>query len=292
MSAAYAVCFNIENVQEVLVKHILDYINDCSVKSSPIEDTKDESISKLIQQTEKFKKFALANMLAKTGGVTFSLCTIHADEKLHSIQLYTKSKDQFTDVTLPCKPHKPLVRTVRSSSVTLWLEVPDDIAIDGIVSYGIENSTTQSITWKRQRASISKDTCTVTVSNLTPETQYLFMIAVQYPYGITEDSDISEPITTLHGGPKNPQVHSKSSDSIKIKWTKPHGSAVDYYNVSYALCTDKSNGKVIKAANMSVTIKKPPPGTFTVCEIVAIGKFGESEACSFNFDSNANVGEY
>ena len=302
-SVAYTICFNIENSQEIIMKKISCFINDYNINSlNEVEDEKNRATNKLKKQTENYIRFALANKTVTTNSTAIcTKCTI--DEQLCNIQLYTKSTNQFTPVTLPSKPLKPRVKNTTSTSITLSLEVPepdDDDDDDGIVTVNIsyltaetESHTSTHAQWETQKASIGKDTCTVTVSNLKPKTSYLFKIAFQYHYGKSEDSDISEPITTMLGSPGKPEICRNGKNSVKVEWTEPElcGSMVDYYIVNY---TTEGDQKTIKTAKTSVILSGLSAGCVYSCNIRGSGKSGAfevSESRLFQLDSK-EIGNY
>ena len=297
--ASYAVCFNIASSNE----RLLQYLSTEPISVDVPEDEKDE----LSQQIcNNYKSFASAN-IANTNGVIFVVFFygVMADDQICSnscVQLYSKSTNQFTTFAIPGKPHKPKVKSVQSTSITLSLLPPlSDSATTsastdgkrcGILSYCIPVADTQPNWNMQEKCDISKD---ITVSNLSPNTTYIFKLAVQYPYGRSEYSDISEPITTLLGKSVQPKAFGLSAkNGVKIEWTPPesYGNIVHSYTIRYKKYFDKeADWNVAKSDNTSIILDHLSPGSIYVCRIVANGNYGEfEESEEVLFDCNTQVG--
>lgn len=254
-----------------------------------------KALLELKDQTQHFIRFALVNR--SNDCVKFSLVCTNSPKSF--VQMY--SDNCLRNITLPNKPHKPAVSDiVTSTSIALmcsWnvlTEHMHDNTCHGIVSYCA--STAQQGGWVSQGASI--DANRVTVNHLKPCTSYIFKLATQYPYGRSEDSDVSEPITThTLPSPEKPEIQRVGDKtSIKIEWTEPYeyGGLIDGYIVKYKpRARTKADWKVVTTVDASVIVNlSKSPGNVYVCEIVAKGEFGQSEACIFQFDSNTRVGKY
>ena len=237
--AAYAVCYSIQNPQErLLIQHLTD-IDGCNLEPlSLLDNVRDKYFHELSQQIRNYTSFAAANRASTTNSCAAIFVVIFdaviADEQIQMqvqgnnfIQLYSRSTGQFTAVASAIlgKPHTPMVKETRSTSVTLscpsW-DVPDTSkgynihdGYYGIVSYQYHKMNSR----KNEdvlKVPFSKAMVTVTVENLEPVTIYYFKLAIQCPYGRSEYSDISEPITTLLARPEKPEI-----SRVKGKLNKP-----------------------------------------------------------------------
>ena len=316
----YAVCLNIESSCKRLFKHFFHFINECNVKSisiNALEDEKDKSLYDLSQLAQKFEEFA-SDSKAINCNVKFSvICTCNYN---NSVLLYSKNMGQFTAITIPDRPNKPAVKKVRSTSVTLSYAFDrstcpwgiDDCYV--IVSYScIVQVKTANHThgilcdWKVvvQEPIIINDAPEqyIKVNNLKPNTKNLFKLAIKYPYGISEYSDASEPVTTLLGRPGKPElqkINVKGKSVIKVAWMKPRsfGNLVNNYTVQYK--NEDSDGVdwtcVTVNKGTSATIDDLSQGSTYTCKVVANshhghGEFEPSEAIHFVFDSSTRIGK-
>ena len=299
-------CLNIESSCKRLFKHFVHFINECNVKSigiNALEDEKDKSLNDLSQLAQKFEKFA-SDSKAINCNVKFSvICTCNYN---NSVLLYSKNMGQFTAITIPDRPNKPTVKKIRSTSVTLfdWSTCPrgiDDCYV--IVSYRTANHTHSD--WKVVQEPIiindAPEQC-IKVNNLKPSTKFFFKLAIKYPYGVSEYSDASEPVTTLLGRPGKPELQKVNMKGmhkgvIKVAWMKPQsfGNFVNNYTVLYK--NEDSDGADWKDVTVdkgtSATIDDLSQGRAYTCKIVANshGEFEPSEAIHFVFDSSTRIGK-
>ena len=233
---AHAVCYSIQSFQaKLLMKHLTD-IDGYKLEPCSLDSVRDKYFYELSQQISSYTSFAVATCnRANTSSCAVIFVVIFdavtAQEQIlvpqgnSYIQLYSKSTGQFTAVTsaIFSKPQKPTVKTIRSTSVTLlcpsW-NIPSSKGYNihdgyyGIVSYYKSNSENMLDV----HVPFSENMVTVAVDNLEPFTTYYFKLAIQCPCGISEYSDISDPITTLLARPEKPEIQRvKGKLKISIK---------------------------------------------------------------------------
>lgn len=208
-NVAYAVCFNIENSQDKILSHFIPFINECNVGSISLMELENEKSESLDEVQEAYGSFCLGKKLYSTSNTMFALCSLKFQYN-SNILLYSQKNKQFKAFAIPSRPDKPVdvVNKVKSTSITLscpsLIIRDDDDECHGIISYCIKDCSNAHNNWAEQIASINNNE--ITVTDLTPNTTYLVKLAIRYPYGITEDSDVSEPITTLLGRLGRPKV--------------------------------------------------------------------------------------
>ncbi|XP_062284305.1 uncharacterized protein LOC133990146 [Scomber scombrus] len=175
-----------------------------------------------------FSDFAEANKENKnikflTVGLT------NETQKGSSIYVY---KDVFTVSEIfepPSKPETVTAGDVTHNSVTLKISTPR-FGAENITSYSVEYCVSGEDGWKQTTAAKAEE---VTMSSLTPNTEYMFRCRAVTSVGVGPAGEVSGPIKTLPCSPPGkPQVETNSSE-ISVSWEKPAEIGQDVHILSY-----------------------------------------------------------
>ncbi|XP_053186877.1 uncharacterized protein LOC128369826 [Scomber japonicus] len=136
--------------------------------------------------------------------------------------------------TFPCSPPgKPQVETnsgdVTHNSVTLKIP-PPRFGAENITSYCVEYCVSGEDGWKQTAAAKAEE---VTVSGLTPNTEYMFRCRAVTSVGVGPAGEVSGHIKTLPCSPPGkPQIETNSSE-ISVSSEKPAEIGQDVHILSY-----------------------------------------------------------
>ncbi|XP_009069769.1 PREDICTED: roundabout homolog 2-like, partial [Acanthisitta chloris] len=96
---------------------------------------------------------------------------------------------------LPRPPSTPVVTNVTKSSVTLSWKGNEDSGATDVTSYIVE-AFSQAVGGPWQTVAADVEGETHTVSDLVPDTVYLFLVRAVNAYGLSDPSGVSEPVRT------------------------------------------------------------------------------------------------
>ena len=188
---------------------------------------------------------------------------------------------KYEEIFLP--PSKPHVSNVTHNSITLqWSKSDRDASI---VQYytilyrnyddGRERWTTFQTYNARQNA---------TLSDLDPETAYVFKLRAECAAGASPYSELSDPIRTLVpvSQPGKPFATEVTHDSVTLKWERPKQGAqnLKHYQVIYFSAGDSDNIASHTAKKEEITLLKLDPENAYIFKVKAenvAGSISESE---------------
>ncbi|XP_067462996.1 uncharacterized protein [Thunnus thynnus] len=152
-------------------------------------------------------------------------------QKGSSIYLY---KDVFyvnKKFEPPSKPETVTAGDVTHNSVTLKI-CPPRFGSENITSYSVEYCVSGEDGWQQKTVPKAEE---VTVSGLTPNTEYMFRCRAVTSVGVGPAGELSGSIKTLPcSPPKKPQVETNSSE-ISVSWEKPAEIGQDVHILNYIM---------------------------------------------------------
>ncbi|XP_033991875.1 uncharacterized protein LOC117487295 [Trematomus bernacchii] len=175
-----------------------------------------------------FSDFAEANKENKN--ITFlTVGLTNETQKGASIYLYTDGLSVNENFEPPSKPATVTGSDINHSSVTLNIS-PPRFGAEEITSYSVEYCVRGEDGWKQKTASKAEE---VTVSGLSPNTEYMFRCRAATPVGAGPANEVSGSIQTLPCSPPGkPNVESTSGE-ISVSWEKPAELGQDVHVLSY-----------------------------------------------------------
>ena len=138
---------------------------------------------------------------------------------------------------LPSKPGKPISIRITHNEITITWATPKKFSeniLNYIVSFAIYDSDPNI--WMTTKCEGQNVVCTI--SELDPNTKYVFRVVAENEDGIGDESDVSDVISTqcpLPSRPGKPECIEKAHDFIILRWQKPeqHAGNVQFYEVMY-----------------------------------------------------------
>lgn len=203
----------------------------------------DEAVKKMTSKLKQFVNYAkvndddhsivfAVNTNAPTGASTDKLITAPAE-----IVVYVEGVPKIKAFEPPCYPKELKEEKITENSISLSWSPPECklYNTEFVVSYRMKQGS------KKCQSVKTKD-ATIVVSGLSPCTSYLFTIATNTMYGISEDSEVceirtTEKVTKVCSRPGQPQIINSTDESVTLTWKKPeeHADCVEYYCISYCL---------------------------------------------------------
>ena len=140
-----------------------------------------------------------------------------------------------TPVPIPSKPGQPVAVSVTSKSISLVWAKPAQYA-EYVTKYCVSYCSQESKEWLLLHVDGERET--VTVTELSPKTTYLFKVQAQSKTGFSETSEVSKAICIQPPHltqPGQPQAVYISHDKITITWAKPQKNAeyTQNYTIHY-----------------------------------------------------------
>ncbi|XP_030266652.1 uncharacterized protein LOC115577936 [Sparus aurata] len=187
-----------------------------------------EVADKMRSKAKLFSDFAEANKENKN--IKFLAAGLTDEtQKGSSIYLYKDGFSVTENFEPPSKPETLTVRDINHNSVTLKIS-PSKFGAENIISYSVEYCVSGQDGWKEKTASGAEE---VTVSDLSPNTEYKFRCRAVTSVGVGPANEVSGSITTLPCSPPGkPQVEPNSRE-ISVSWDKPAELRQDVQNPSY-----------------------------------------------------------
>ncbi|KAK5920150.1 hypothetical protein CgunFtcFv8_023989 [Champsocephalus gunnari] len=175
-----------------------------------------------------FSDFAEANKENKN--ITFlTVGLTNETQKGSSIYLYTDGLSVNEDFEPPSKPAAVTGSDINHSSVTLNI-CPPRFGAEDITSYSVEYCVRGEDGWKQETASRAEE---VTVSGLSPNTEYRFRCRAETPVGAGPANEVSGSIQTLPCSPPGRLHVESTSGEISVSWEKPAELGQDVQVLSY-----------------------------------------------------------
>ncbi|XP_033935597.1 uncharacterized protein [Pseudochaenichthys georgianus] len=175
-----------------------------------------------------FSDFAEANKENKN--ITFlTVGLTNETQKGASIYLYTDGHSVNEDFEPPSKPAAVTGSDINHSSVTLKIS-PPRFGAEDITSYSVEYCVRGEDGWKQETASRAEE---VTVSGLSPNTEYRFRCRAGTPVGAGPANEVSGSIQTLPCSPPGRLHVESTSREISVSWEKPAELGQDVQVLSY-----------------------------------------------------------
>ncbi|KAI4787163.1 hypothetical protein KUCAC02_036647, partial [Chaenocephalus aceratus] len=199
-------------------------IHTLQINGTPQE----ERCNAMRHKTKLFSDFAEANKENKN--ITFlTVGLTNETQKGASIYLYTDGLSVNEDFEPPSKPAAVTGSDINHSSVTLKIS-PPRFGAEDITSYSVEYCVRGEDGWKQETASRAEE---VTVSGLSPNTEYMFRCRAETPVGAGPANEVSGSIQTLPCSPPG-RLHVESiSREISVSWEKPAELGQDVQVLSY-----------------------------------------------------------
>ncbi|XP_033977368.1 uncharacterized protein LOC117475304 [Trematomus bernacchii] len=175
-----------------------------------------------------FSDFAEANKENKN--ITFlTVGLTNETQKGASIYLYTDGLSVNENFEPPSKPATVTGSDINHSSVTLKIS-PPRFGAEDISSYSVEYCVRGEDGWKQKTASKAEE---VTVSGLSPNTEYMFRCRAETPVGAGPANEVSGSIQTLPCSPPGKLHVESTSREISVSWEKPAELGQDVHVLSY-----------------------------------------------------------
>ncbi|XP_034008630.1 uncharacterized protein LOC117500049 [Trematomus bernacchii] len=187
-----------------------------------------EEMEAMRQKAKLFSDLAEANKENKN--ITFlTVGLTNETQKGASIYLYTDGFSVNEDFEPPSKPASVTGSDINHNSVTLNISPPRSGAED-ITSYSVEYCVRGEDGWKQETASKAEE---VTVSDLSPNTEYMFRCRAETPGGAGPANELSGSIQTLPCSPPGKLHVESTSGEISVSWEKPAELGQDVHVLSY-----------------------------------------------------------
>ncbi|XP_034006744.1 uncharacterized protein LOC117498712 [Trematomus bernacchii] len=175
-----------------------------------------------------FSDFAEANKENKN--ITFlTVGLTNETQRGASICLYTDGLSVTENFEPPSKPATVTGSDINHNSVTLNIS-PPRFGAEDISSYSVEYCVSGKDDWKQKTASKAEE---VTVSGLSPNTEYMFRCRAETPVGAGPANEVSGSIKTLPCSPPGKLHVESTSGEISVSWEKPAELGQDVHVLRY-----------------------------------------------------------
>uniref|UniRef100_A0A3B4UY97 Fibronectin type-III domain-containing protein n=1 Tax=Seriola dumerili TaxID=41447 RepID=A0A3B4UY97_SERDU len=238
LSAEHAVCFVFTSLgrDEPYLSALSNYLRGTTEHRHPhTHDVEREQwfaskevADEIRHKAKLFIDFAEANKENKnikflTVGLT------NETQKGSSIYLYKDGISVSENFEPPSKPETVTGSDINHNSVTLKIS-PPRFGAENITSYCVEYCVRGEEGWQQHTASKAEE---VTVSDLSPDTEYVFRCRAVTSVGVGPVNEVNASIKTLPcSPPEKPQVEPNSSE-ISVSWQKPAELGQDVQILSY-----------------------------------------------------------
>ncbi|XP_078029580.1 uncharacterized protein LOC144458297 [Epinephelus lanceolatus] len=240
-SAEHAVCFVFTSLgsAEPFLSALSNYLTETPKPDEPRDAhtddvereqwyTSKEVLDAMSHKAKLFSDFAEANKENKN--IKFlTVGSTNETQKGSSIYLYKDGFSVSENFEPPSKPETVTVTETNHKSVTLKIS-PPKFGAENITSYSVEYCVSGDDGWKQKTASEAEE---VTVSDLSPNTEYMFRCRAVTSAGVGPANEVSGSIKTLPCSPPGkPQVEQYSSE-ISVSWEKPAEVGQNVHILSY-----------------------------------------------------------
>ncbi|XP_065442534.1 uncharacterized protein LOC135981869 isoform X2 [Chrysemys picta bellii] len=224
-----------------LQRQFLEKIHDSALASSPYEKSNskqwfvDEEIRRKARKFAKsFLDFTSINKSQeKTRFIVASVPD--EDHPGAAIYLYEDGELVSTNFEPPSKPLPPLIGGIRHDHVQLTFN-PAAYGRAAISGYRAEYRIVGQENWTA--VTVNNTQVTFTVTGLRANTEYQFRYAAVSKPGLSESSDVSDPVKTLPTSPPGkPVTDTVDSSAVTLTWESPSvtgdGVSIREYKVEY-----------------------------------------------------------
>ncbi|XP_071347812.1 uncharacterized protein [Trachinotus anak] len=252
VSAEHAVCFVFTSLgsDEPYLSALSNYLKGTTKPDDPqhphTHDVEKEQwfaskdvADEIRKKAKLFSDFAEANKKNKkikflTVGLT------NKTQKGSSIYLYKDGFSVNENFEPPSKPETVTGSDINHNSVTLKI-CPPRFGAETVTSYSVEYCVRGEDGWQQQTASKTEE---VTVSDLSPNTEYVFRCRAVTSVGVGPANEVSGSIKILPCSPPGkPQVETSFSE-ISVSWQKPAELGQDVQILSYIVEYAQTDNKV------------------------------------------------
>ncbi|XP_034006854.1 uncharacterized protein LOC117498817 isoform X2 [Trematomus bernacchii] len=236
-NAEHAVCFVFTSMGSD--EPYLSTLSNHFKKTPKPDDTQDppppdqwynsrEEMEAMRHKAKLFSDFAEANKENKN--ITFlTVGLTNETQRGASIYLYTDGFSVNENFEPPSKPATVTGSDIHHNSVTLNIS-PPRFGAEDISSYSVEYCVRGEDGWKQKTASKAEE---VTVSGLSPNTEYMFRCRAETPVGAGPANEVSGSIKTLPCSPPGKLHVESTSSEISVSWEKPAELGQDVHVLSY-----------------------------------------------------------
>ena len=240
-SADHAVCFVFTSLgsDEPYLSTLSNYLRQTTKPDDPQEGhTHDvekeqwyllkEVANTMRSKAKLFSDFAEANKENKN--IKFLAVGLTDEtQKGSSIYLYKDGFSVNENFEPPSKPETLTVRDINHNSVTLKIS-PAKFGAENITSYSVEYCVSGQDGWKEKTAAGAEE---VTVSDLSPNTEYKFRCRAVTSVGVGPANEDSGSIKTLPCSPPGKPQGEPNSSEISVSWEKPAELGQDVQILKY-----------------------------------------------------------
>ncbi|XP_034006855.1 uncharacterized protein LOC117498819 [Trematomus bernacchii] len=259
-----------------------------------------EEMEAMRHKAKLFSDFAEANKENKN--ITFlTVGLTNETQKGASIYLYTDGLSVNENFEPPSKPATVTGSDLNHNSVTLKIS-PPRFGAEDITSYSVEYCVRGEDGWKQETASKAEE---VTVSDLSPNTEYMFRCRAQTPVGAGPANEVSGSIQTLPCSPPGKLHVESTSGEISVSWEKPAELGQDVHVLSYIVEYAKPDQQVkeedlhweqmMAGAEKAIISGLQPETEYAVrvrCDCGAAGRSKESIAVNVGTTKHAHLKEF
>ncbi|XP_044860103.1 stonustoxin subunit alpha-like [Mauremys mutica] len=225
-----------------LQRQFLEKIQESASASSPYEKSNskqwfvgEEIKRKALKFAKSFLDFTSVNKSQEK--TRFIVASVPDEEHPGaSIYLYADGELVSTNFEPPSKPFPPLIGGTKHDRVQFTF-IPAAYGRAAISGYRAEYRIVGQENWAAVDVNNTQETFTVT--GLCPNTEYQFRYAAVSKPGLSESSDVSDPVKTLPptSPPGKPGKNTVDSSAITLTWECPtvvgEGVSISEYKVEY-----------------------------------------------------------
>ncbi|XP_045908976.1 uncharacterized protein LOC123973133 isoform X2 [Micropterus dolomieu] len=247
LSADHAVCFVFTSLgsAEPYLSALSNYLKQTPEPDDPQDVEKEqwftskEITDAMRNKAKLFSDFAEANKENKnikflTVGLT------NETQKGSSIYLHEGGFSVNENFEPPSKPETVTASDIKHNSVTLKISAPR-FGAENITSYSVEYCVRGEDGWQQETASKAGE---VTVSHLSPNTEYMFRCRAVTSAGVGPANEVSGSIKTLPCSPPGELQVEPNSSEISVSWEKPAELGQDVQILSYIVEYAKTDNGV------------------------------------------------
>ncbi|XP_039671112.1 stonustoxin subunit alpha-like isoform X2 [Perca fluviatilis] len=237
LSADHAVCFVFTSLgrDEPYLSALSNYLKqttddslDAHTHTCQEKWYASKEVAQVRIKAKLFSDFAEANKENKN--IKFlTVGSTNETQKGSSIYLYKEGFPVSENFEPPSKPETVTVSYIDLNSVRLKIS-PPRFGAEDITSYSVEYCVSGEDGWKQKTESKAEE---VTVSDLSPNTEYMFRCRAVTSVGVGPANNVSGFTKTLPCSPPGKPRVEPNSREISVSWEKPAELGQDVHNLSY-----------------------------------------------------------
>ncbi|XP_070701816.1 cytolytic toxin-alpha [Pempheris klunzingeri] len=226
LSGGDAVCFVFTSLgsPEPYLSALSDYLKQTPKPDPHAQDAeKDQWFASkevrdaMVHKAKLFNDFVEANKENKTTKF-LTVGLTNETQKGSSICIYKDGFSVNDNFEPPSKPESVTASDVTNDSVTLKIS-PPKFGAENITSYSVKYAVSGEDEWKEQTTSNTEQE--VTVSDLSPATEYKFRVRAVTAVGFSPATEVSGSIKTLPCSPPGNLQVRPNVDEMLVSWEKP-----------------------------------------------------------------------